>query len=95
MNYLKLALIWLCLVLGPQFVTLRVAVWAFTSESAATYQRVDRLIESFDERQSNRMATIGQMERRLNDRDGLLLEEAQRRIDVALARHERSRHIQP
>ncbi|MBD2840053.1 hypothetical protein ID144_23705 [Pseudomonas sp. JM0905a] len=92
MNYLKIALLWGALVLCPNLIVLQTAKWAFSEQSHETYRAVEVLLAQYDERQTNRLATISQMETRLIKRDGELLEEVQRRIDASLARHQNIYH---
>ncbi|MCY1224405.1 hypothetical protein D9M72_365610 [compost metagenome] len=89
---LKTIGLWLALVLCPQFITLKVATWSFSQESHATYERVEQLLAQYDERQEDRMATISQMEARLVKHDGVLLGEVDKRIALAIQRHERNKH---
>ncbi|MDH4562150.1 hypothetical protein [Pseudomonas sp. BN411] len=84
--------LWLALVLCPQFITLKVATWAFSTESHATYERVEQLLDQYDERQENRMANIARMEAKLNARDGEILAEVDKRISLAIQRHEQIKH---
>ncbi|MFC5696515.1 hypothetical protein ACFPU0_13215 [Pseudomonas sp. GCM10022186] len=72
--------------------TIGVARWSFSEQSHATYAAIERLINDYDNRQENRMATISQMESRLIAHDGVLLEEVQRRIDASIARHLQTNH---
>ncbi|MDH4872900.1 hypothetical protein [Pseudomonas sp. BN515] len=92
MNYLKIALLWLALVICPQLITLKVATFVFSSESHSLYRRVELLIANNNEQQRNRLATISQMEARLVKYDGELLEEVDKRIALAIQRHERNKY---
>lgn len=82
--------LWLALVLAPNFITLKVATWAFSHESHATYERVEQLIAAFDERQENRMANIAKTEEKLNALEGRILSEVDKRVALAVQRSQRN-----
>ncbi|MNG14581.1 hypothetical protein D3C84_983460 [compost metagenome] len=88
MKVLQTIGLWLALVLCPQFITLKVATWAFSQESHATYERVENLIASFDQRQQNRFKRLDVMEAKFNASEGRILDEVDKRVELAIRKHE-------
>ncbi|MDT4821413.1 hypothetical protein FQZ97_545920 [compost metagenome] len=88
-----LRILGLCLAFAlPNVITIGAGCYFLSSQSHQLYQRIDQLIASHDEQYRNRIANIVRVEGRLNSEYGVIMSDTQRRIDMAIARHELIQH---